>query len=265
VVISGFANNALFRYKASGAGNTLQLSAAVLPQDATDRSLGWQSSNSLIASVDANGLVKFSGTEGAVDITASAAGGSGASASLTIRVAKNVTGIRTPLKAYYIQKGKSLTLPLALDDSSKKDLTKPLATALEFSSSNPKVLTVDKKTGRVKAAKKVKRAVKVTVTVTAPSGVKKKIPVYVVPKATKLQKVKVSGYKTKMKVGALGQLKVSATPAKATGLAVTFKSSKASGLYVDKAGKLVALKKGKYTVTVRMGGKKVKTKKITVK
>jgi uncharacterized protein YjdB len=55
------------------------------------------------------------------------------------------------------------------------------------------------------------------------------------------------------------------SPAKATGVKVTYKSSKKSGLYVDKAGKIVALKKGKYTVTIKAAGKKVKTKKITVR
>jgi arabinogalactan endo-1,4-beta-galactosidase len=103
------------------------------------------------------------------------------------------------------------------------------------------------------------------VRVTAADGLSKKIAVYVTPKKLGVKKLRISGYKTKMKVGAVRQIKVRVSPARATGLAVTYRSSNPSGLYVDKAGKIVALKKGKYTVTVRAGGKKVKTKRITVR
>jgi arabinogalactan endo-1,4-beta-galactosidase len=68
----------------------------------------------------------------------------------------------------------------------------------------------------------------------------------------------------KMKVGAMYQLKIKLKKATATGVKVTFKSSKGSVIRVDKAGKLFALKKGKATITVKAGKKKVK-KTITVK
>jgi uncharacterized protein YjdB len=68
-----------------------------------------------------------------------------------------------------------------------------------------------------------------------------------------------------MKVGQVKQLKIKLKTKAATNLKVTFKSSKKSVLTIDKAGKLVAKKKGKAVITVKIGKKTVKTKKITVK
>jgi hypothetical protein len=251
----------MFKYKAGGVGNTLQLGASVDAANGASATVAWSASGP--ARVDASGLVTFTGAEGTVVITASSTFDASKSASVAIKAVKNVTGIRLPLKTYYIQKGKSMKLQIVLDDSTKKNLTVPIASALTFASSNKKVLTVDKK-GKIKA-KSVKKKTKVKVTVTAASGTRKIVNIYVVPKKANLKKLKVSGYKTKMKVGQVKQLKVSVQPAGTTGLNVTYKSSKKSGLYVDKAGKIVALKKGKYTVTVKAGGRKATTKKITVK
>jgi uncharacterized protein YjdB len=75
----------------------------------------------------------------------------------------------------------------------------------------------------------------------------------------------------KMKPGAVYPLKVKLNKATATGVRATFTSSKDSVIRVDrmityhlKAGKLFALKKGKATITIKGGKKRIK-KKITVK
>lgn len=54
-------------------GSTLQLTAAVLPSNATDRKLKWSSNNSAVVSIDNNGLVKAI-ESGNARITASAGG-----------------------------------------------------------------------------------------------------------------------------------------------------------------------------------------------
>jgi uncharacterized protein YjdB len=257
----------IFKYKASGVGNSLPLTAQVTAADGADTSVAWSVEGP--ATVDKDGRVTFTGAEGIVMVTAiSGFDESVKSRPVAIRVAKNVTGIRTPLKAYFVKRGGSLTIPLALDDSSKKGLITPIHTALTFKSSNAKALTVTKAGKgfvKIKASSNVKKATKVRLSVTAASGKKKTVTVYVVPKSAKAKKLRVTGYKTKMKVGQTRQLKVSVSPAKATGISVTYKSSKQSGLHVDKAGKIIALAKGRYTVTVKAGGKKVKTKKIIVR
>jgi uncharacterized protein YjdB len=124
-----------------------------------------------------------------------------------------------------------------------------------------KALTV--KNGKIKANKKIKKKTNVKVTVTAANGKALTIKVTVVPKATKLNKV-TTKFPKKMKAGAMYQLKIKLKKATATGVKVTFKSSKGGVIRVDKAGKLFALKKGKATITIKAGKKKVK-KTITVK
>jgi uncharacterized protein YjdB len=251
---------AKFAYKAVGK-NTLQLSASVLPVNATNKTVTWKSSNTKIAAVNAAGLVTFVGVEGSVIITATATDGSGKSAAVTINSVKNVTGIRTPLATVYIQKGKSLTLPVVLDDSTNKKVA--VTSKLTWKSSNTKAVTV--KNGKITASKNLKKKTTVKITVAAANGKSKVIKVIAVPKATKLKKVTATmPKKNAMKVGATYQLKVKLSSATATGLSVTFKSSKASVLKVDKAGKLIALKKGTAKITITAGGKKL-TKTITVK
>jgi hypothetical protein len=252
---------AKFTNKATGI-KTLQLTADVLPTNATSKSVTWKSSNTKIAVVNASGLVTFVGAEGSVIITATAADGSGKSAAVTINSVKNVTGIRTPLATVYIQKGKSLTLPVVLDDSTNKNVA--VTSKLTWKSSNTKAVTVTQK-GKITAAKSLKKKTIVKITVTAANGKSKVIKVIAVPKATKLTKVtaKMSAKNT-LKVGKFYQLNVKLSSATATNVKVTFKSSKASVLKVDKAGKLIALKKGTATITIKAGSKSIK-QKITVK
>jgi hypothetical protein len=210
--------------------------------------------------VDGDGLVTFNGAEGEVRIKATAADGSGMFAEQTIKVAKNVTGIRTPLTKVFLQRGKGMTLPVVLDDSSAPDKT--VSSKLTWVSSNPKVLTVSA-SGAVKAASSVKKKTAVKVTVTAANGKSLTVAVTVVPKAEKLKGISVKAPKT-MKVGGMVQLGVKLKKASATGVSVTYKATPGSVIRVDKAGKLFALKKGKATVVVKAGGKSVK-KVIVVK
>jgi hypothetical protein len=180
-----------------------------------------------------------------------------------VKLVRNVTVIKTPLKKYYISKKKSLTIPVVLYDNTNKLLKGGVKSKLTWKSSNPKVLKVNSK-GKIKAAKKIKKRKKVIITVTAASGIKKKIRVYVVPKVKKLRKIKVKFPKS-LKRNKRKQLSIKLYSSTATNLRVKFKSSKSSGLYVDKAGLLIAKKKGRYTIKVKVGSKKVKSKKIRVK
>jgi uncharacterized protein YjdB len=252
---------AKFAYKSVG-NNTLQLSANVLPANATNKTVTWKSSNPKIAMVNTTGLVTFVGAEGSVIITATATDGSGKLAQVTINSVKNVTGIRTPLSTVYIKKGtKNFVLPVVLDDSTNKKVA--VTSKLTWKSSNTKAVTV--KNGKITAAKNLKKKTTVKITVTAANGKSKVIKVIVVPKAMKLKKVTAKmPKKNAMKAGATYQLKVKLSSASATGVSVTFKSSKASVLKVDKAGKLIALKKGTAKITITAGGKKF-TNTITVK
>ena len=70
----------------------VQLSVIILPEDATYKSVEWSSSNDVIASVDANGLVKIR-KEGNVVITATTTDGTNLSATCSINVYSGINGI----------------------------------------------------------------------------------------------------------------------------------------------------------------------------
>jgi uncharacterized protein YjdB len=247
---------ATFRYKASGKNNTLQLSAAVLPSNATHKSVKWTSNKPSVATVNANGLVTFRGAEGEVKITATAGDGTGHYGVATIKVTKNVTKVRTPLTKVYIQKGKRLTIPVALDDSTNLQAT--INSKLTWKSLKTSVVRVNSK-GKITARKKGAAKVRIT----AANGKSRTITVVVASKATKLTKV-TAKFPKSLKKGKTYQLKLKLSKAKATGVKVRFKSSKSSVLKVDKAGKLIALKKGKAKITIKAGSKTY-AKTVTVK
>ena len=68
-------------------GDTETLTATVAPDNATDKTVTWTSSNSTVATVDQNGVVTAV-ARGTAVITATAADGSGASASCTVTVTR---------------------------------------------------------------------------------------------------------------------------------------------------------------------------------
>ena len=125
-------------------GETVQLTATVLPTDATDKTVTWSSSNNDIASVDNNGEVTAVGP-GTATITATANDGSGKAASCRITVNEpytppaivHVTGISLDRKTATIKKGSILQLSATVTPSNADDKT------VRWESSNTDVATVD--------------------------------------------------------------------------------------------------------------------------
>lgn len=78
-------------------GKTISLSAAVLPSNASNKSVTWSSSNSAIATVNQNGAVKGIAT-GSVTITATSADGSNVKATKAIKVLNSGTTTTTTTK-----------------------------------------------------------------------------------------------------------------------------------------------------------------------
>jgi uncharacterized protein YjdB len=245
-------------YKAADAVHTLQHAVNIEPANATVQDVTWQSGDTTIATVDQAGLVTFTGKEGTVRITAASA--DGPDNFKDIKVVRNVTKIRTPLTTVGITKGKSLALPVELDDGNI-NVTK--SAEKTFTSSNTKIVTVDPKTGKIKGIKKGNAKI----TVTTANGKSLNIKVNVGKKAVKLKNFTLTGIKKNalsMKVGQTKELKIKFTPKNVSDLKVTFKSSKSSVAKVDAGGRIAAVKKGKATVTVKAGNKTVKVK-LTVK
>jgi hypothetical protein len=252
----------VFTYRAKGV-HTLALGTQVLPAGATNRGVVW-SVRSGPGRVNRAGLLTFTGKEGTIHIQAQAADGGGAvSPVVAIRVVKGVTAIRTAVTKPYVAAGKKLKLRLALEDAT--DFGATVNSALTFTSSKPKVARVSR-TGVITGGK-VSKPTRAVITVKAAGGRSLKVRVTVVPKAEALDSFKVTGTPKRdtMAVGSSARLKVALGNKSATGVSVVFTSSAPKVLKVTKAGRIVAVGKGSAVVTVKAGGKTVKTHKITVK
>jgi uncharacterized protein YjdB len=235
-------------------GGSAALTVGYAPENATEKPTAtWVSSNQNIATVDINGMVTGK-AEGTATITVMVGAQSGVkTATCTVTVTKPVTKVTTPLKTVYIKKGASLTIPVIAysPDGTTAKLT--------WASSNEDVATVNS-TGKVTAKKK--GTAKIIAKALNGKGVT--VTVKVVEKAKKPTSISITGAPKILKKGKTVLLSIKVTPAIATNISVTFKSSKPAILSVDKVGKLMAKKKGKATITVKAGGKTAK-KTITVK
>jgi uncharacterized protein YjdB len=211
-----------------------------------------------VAKIDAAGDLVAVG-EGRVTLTATSKDGKHKT-TITVTIAKPVTKVRVPLTTITLKQGASIAPPVCADSVNAVTKKADTTALLEWKSSKPKVATVDARTGRIKA----KAPGTAKITATALNGKKLTVTVKVVKKAVALKKFTVSGVKATLKKGKTAQIKIKLSPAGATNLKVTFKSSKKSVVAVDKAGKLTALKKGKAKITITVGKKKI-VKTVTVK
>lgn len=142
-------------------GESEQLTATVLPSDATNKTLSWTSSNSSVASVDQDGTVHAL-RAGTATITASATDGSGKYATCTVTVTGttvSVTGVTLNTNALSLNVGGEGTLTATVTPSNATNK------AVTWSSSNTSVATVSS-TGKVTAV----AAGSATITVTTSDG-----------------------------------------------------------------------------------------------
>jgi uncharacterized protein YjdB len=160
-------------------------------------------------------------------------------------------------------KKKSLTLPAAVYFSG----THPsYGDTVVWKSSNPKVAKVNQN-GKITAVKKGTATITVTSKAANAKGkqVSAKIKVKVVTKKPKSKVTKVTAKVPKsMKLGQVLYITGKYSSSKATGVKVSYSTSKYQRVVVDKTGRLLAKSKGKDTLTVK-AGKKTKKYTITVK
>lgn len=122
-------------------GNTLQLTATVLPSTASNKVLLWESSNTSVATVDQNGKVTAKAV-GNTTITATTTDGSNISASCEVCVIIPVTSVYLSQTSATIHIGDSLNLTATILPSNATNKT------LFWSSSNSSVADVDQN-GRI--------------------------------------------------------------------------------------------------------------------
>lgn len=116
-------------------GDTIDLAAKCEPEDKANQTVAWKSSNTAIASVNAQGKVTVGTKTGAATITATAQDGSGKAGTIKVTVVKAVETVSLPSSAE-VAKGKSvkLTPTFTPADATNKNLT--------WISSDPLIATV---------------------------------------------------------------------------------------------------------------------------
>ena len=226
-------------------GESIALKATVLPENASDKTVGWSTSDKNIATVDGNGLVQAVG-EGQAIITATTKDGQ-KTADCTVTVSKPepvvvpVTGVTLDKTEAALKIGETATLTstIAPANATNKNVS--------WASSDEAIATV--KDGVVTAV----AAGEATITVTTEDGnktaecvvtVSKPEPVVVPVTGVTLDKTKAA-----LKIGETVTLAATITPADATNKNVSWASSDEAIASV-KGGVVTAVAAGEATITV---------------
>ena len=217
------------------AGETVTLTATVKPDDATDKTVTWGSSDESVAKVE-NGIVTAIG-KGLSTITAKA-GDTSATCMVTVSVpVENVTLNKTEL---VLQKGQEEVLVALVSPDDATDKT------INWSSSNVSVVRVDQN-GAV-AAEGAGTAV-----ITASAGTKSATCTITV--TIPVESISLNMTERTIKVNETVLLKAEINPSDATTKSIQWSSSDVSIVSVGSNGMVKGLKEGVATITASADGK----------
>lgn len=220
-------------------GDTEELMATVMPENATDKGIEWKSSDESVATVSQNGLVTAL-KEGPAIITVITNDG-GFTATCAVTVNKKVI----PVSEVELNK-----IELTLDEGKEEKLVvtvKPddaTDKSVVWESSNETVVTVEQD-GLVKAV----REGDAMITVTAKNGVSASCLVGVSKKDIPVTGIKLNYISMELNVGTGGKLTATVEPENATVQDVEWKSSDPAVVAVHN-GYVTAKKEGQATITV---------------
>ena len=228
-------------------GKTLTLTATVMPENATDKTVTWTSNNTSIATVD-NGVVTAV-KPGSASITATA-GGKNASCTVTVKEEYiDVTSVTLDETSCSLMEGESFTLYATVkpDDATEKSVI--------WKSSNEKVATVYG--GKITAVS----AGKATITATA-GKVSATCEVQVTAKVA-VESVTLDVKKITIYVGDTQTLTATVLPENATDKTVSWESSD-DDVAIVQNGVVKGIAEGSATITATAGGRSA-TCAVTVK
>ena len=237
-------------------GETVSLTATVKPDDATDKSVTWSSSNTSVATVSSSGIVTAIKAGSATITVKTNDGGKTATCSVTVKAATvPVTGVSLNTTSLSLTEGETQTLTATVSPSNATDKS------VTWSSNNTSVATVSS-TGVVTA----KSAGSAIIMVTTKDGSKTATcSVTVKAKTVSVTGVSLDYTSLTMTEGETQTLTATISPSNATDKSVTWSSSNTSVATVSSAGVVTAKAAGTVTITVKTNdGNKTATCIVTV-
>ena len=241
------------------AGTTGQLTATVSPDDAADKTVTWASADETIATVDANGKVTAV-ADGQTTITVTTTDGA-KTADCKVIVTKdkvNVSGItlsETTLDKTTDDGAVTLVATVSPEEATDKTVV--------WTSSNPAVAAVSA-TGEVSFLDKGTATITVTATNGTPDDTSDDFSATCAVSVVKNVKgLTLDKSALLFETGNSGQLVAAVSPADASDVTVSWKSSNPSVASVDASGNVKALSKGRATITADSHGFKA-TCEVTV-
>ena len=237
-------------------GDTTTLTATVLPENTTDsKSVSWRSSNSEVATVDANGTVTAKRAGTAV-ITATSTNGK--SAGCTVTVSKKeipITEISLDKSSATLTEGETTTLTATVLPENTTD-----SKSVSWSSSNSEVATVDAN-GTVTA----KRAGTAVITATSTNGKTAGCTVTVSRKEIPITEISLDKSSATLTEGETTTLVATVLPENTTyGKSVKWSSSNVAVATVDLMGKVTAKSAGTAIITATSENGKTASCTVTV-
>lgn len=221
-------------------GQTDFITATVVPQDASNQSLTWTSSDNNVASVSSGSIAGK--TRGTATITVSTNDGSGVMATCEVEVKQYVTSVELNKTNIELIENQSTTLSIAdIQPSNANDKS------VSWSSSDESIATVDAG-GRVTALSKGRA----TITASANDGSGKSASCYVTVKrqvaSIQLNKTAITMYRGSSNV--TETLAATVIPSSANDRTVTWTSSNSSVATVSSSGVITGKTRGNATITV---------------
>ncbi len=215
---------------------TLQLNATVAPNDATNKSVAWTSSNPTVASVDQNGLVTAL-SAGSAMITVAAQDGSGIENSCAVTVKQHVESVSLDQTAVSLMAGNTQQLTATVLPTSATNKS------VSWSSSDSAIASVSQ-SGLVTAHK----AGSAQITVTTEDG--GYTASCVVSVGQYVSQIALDATTATLYMNETLQLNATVTPNDATNKSVAWTSSNPTVASVDQNGLVTALSTGSAMITV---------------
>lgn len=219
-------------------GETAELTANVLPEDAKYGSISWSSADSKVATVS-GGRVTAVGA-GSTTITATTEGVSGSASVTVARKVVKVSGVSLDKETLELVKGQEASLVATISPSDAADKS------CSWTSSDDKVVSVDQN-GKVKA---VDEGTAVVTVKTGDGGLTASCKVTVAHDPIPVKSVSLDKDSIELVEGEEATLVATVSPDNADDKSLSWKSSDESVVTVDQYGQVRAVKPGTATVTV---------------